>query len=280
MASVIAALTAAGLLTSYAFAGSGKGPCKRSCTPTTTTTTPSPQPPPAATWQPAPQTTWQWQLTGTVDGTVAAAVYDIDLFDNDATVVGSLHNAGRRVVCYLSAGSWENWRPDAALFPADVLGRSNGWPGEKWLDIRRVDVVLPIMEARLDLCRARGFDAVEPDNIDGYANNTGFPLTAQDQSTYNRLLADAAHARNLSIGLKNDLEQVGELQPWFDFAVNEECFRYNECDLLKPFIDAGKAVFNVEYDLPTSAFCAQANRLRFSSMRKDMNLGAWSETCW
>ncbi len=98
--------------------------------------------------------------------------------------------------------------------------------------------------------------------------------------TYNRLLADAAHARNLSIGLKNDLEQVGELQPWFDFAVNEECFRYNECDLLKPFIDAGKAVFHVEYSLQTSAFCAQANGLRFSSMRKDLNLGAWSETCW
>ena len=44
----------------------------------------------------------------------------------------------------------------------------------------------------------------------------------------------------------------------FDFAVNEECFRYDECDALEPFVTAGKAVFHVEYDLATTAFCAKA----------------------
>ncbi|CAN5191681.1 hypothetical protein BH18ACT4_BH18ACT4_15040 [soil metagenome] len=118
-------------------------------------------------WSPAPGVTWQWQLTTPVNTSVNAEVYDIDLFENDASVVATLHAAGRKVICYLSAGSYENFRPDASRFPAVVLGRNNGWPGEKWLDIRRLDILGPIMEDRLDECAAKGFDAVEPDNIDG-----------------------------------------------------------------------------------------------------------------
>ncbi|MCP4225614.1 MAG: endo alpha-1,4 polygalactosaminidase, partial [Actinomycetia bacterium] len=177
---------------------------------------------------PAPGTTWQWQLTQAIDESYDVDVYDVDGFDVSATTVASLHASGRKVICYISAGSWEDWRPDASDFPASVKGNNNGWPGEKWLDIRDLDVLGPIMEARLDMCVAKGFDAVEPDNIDGYTNNTGFPLSAQDQLGYNRFLADAAHARGLSIGLKNDLDQVVALEPWFEFAVNEQCFQYNE----------------------------------------------------
>src|SRR5438876_1668228 len=162
-------------------------------------------------WVPSLVTPWQWQLTGTIDQSVNVPMYDIDLFDTSSTVVASLHAKGRRAVCYMSAGTWENWRPDAAAFPAAVLGGGNGWPGEKWLDIRRIDVLGPIMEARMDLCKQKGFDAVEPDNIDGYANKSGFSLTAQDQLQYNTWLAAAAHARGLSIGLKNDLDQVSDL---------------------------------------------------------------------
>ena len=102
-----------------------------------------------------------------------------------------LHADGSAVVCYISAGSWERWRPDADRFPERVLGRSNGWPGERWLDIRRRGVLRPIMEARLDMCARKGFDAVEFDNVDGYANRTGFPLTGADQLRYNVFLANA-----------------------------------------------------------------------------------------
>lgn len=42
------------------------------------------------------------------------------------------------------------------------------------------------MQARLDLAVQKGCDGVEPDNVDGYQNNSGFPLTAQDQLAYNR----------------------------------------------------------------------------------------------
>jgi hypothetical protein len=214
-----------------------------------------------------------------VDQSVDAQVYDIDLFQNDAPVVASLHSKGRKVICYLSAGSWEDWRPDAAKFPAVVKGNSNGWPGEKWLDIRRLDVLGPIMEARLDLCRQKGFDAVEPDNVDGYTNNTGFPLTYQDQLRFNIFLANAAHARGLSIGLKNDLGQIGDLVTAFDWALNEQCFQYNECQTLLPFVAAGKAVFIAEYSTPTSSFCPQANAMNFNALRKNLNLDAYRVAC-
>jgi hypothetical protein len=207
-------------------------------------------------------------------------MYDIDLFDNDATVVASLKERRRAAVCYMSAGSWEDWRPDAARFPAQILGRSNGWPGERWLDIRRLDLLGPIMEARMDLCEAKGFDAVEPDNIDGYQNDSGFPLTAADQLAYNRFLAHAAHARGLSIGLKNDVDQAAELEPSFDWALDEECFQYGECERLSPFTDAGKAVFEVEYQLDPSGFCPQSRALGFMSMKKSLSLDAARIPCW
>jgi hypothetical protein len=231
-------------------------------------------------WRPAPDTTWQWQLSGRLDTTVEAELYDVDLFETPARTVARLHARGRRVVCYLSAGSYERWRPDARRFPETVLGRPlDGWPGERWLDVRRLDVLGPILRDRLDLCRRRGFDGVEPDNVDGYANSTGFPLTARDQLRFNRWLAREAHARGLAVALKNDLAQVRALEPDFDFAVNEECFRYRECGRLRPFVRAGKAVLHVEYRLPRSRFCARARRLGFTSMRKDRALGPRREPC-
>jgi len=150
------------------------------------------------------------------------------------------------VICYFSAGSYESWRPDSSAFPAEVLGSEmDGWD-ELWLDIRS-DALKPVMLARLDLAKAKGCDGVEPDNVDGYSNDTGFPLSASDQLLYNRYLATEAHHRGLSIGLKNDLDQVATLEPYFDFALNEQCHAYDECTLLEPFIDADKPVFNAEY---------------------------------
>jgi hypothetical protein len=233
----------------------------------------------AARWQPRPGTTWQWQLSGHLDTSVPAEVYDIDGFDHTAATVAALHRKGRKVICYISTGAWEEFRADAKKFPASVLGKSNGWPGERWLDIRRTEVLEPLMAARLDMCRDKGFDAVEPDNMDGYRNTTGFPLTAADQLRYNRLIARLAHERGLAAGLKNDLDQIPQLVGDFDFAVNEQCAQYGECARLKPFTDAGKAVFHAEYELPPSRYCDQSRELRLSSLRKTYELTAWRRTC-
>src|SRR5439155_3487853 len=133
-------------------------------------------------WQPAAGMSWQWQLTGTIDQTVAAQMFDVDLFDTSAATVASLHMLGHHVVCYVNAGAYENWRPDAAQFPSATKGKGlDGWPGEQWLDVRQWQALRSIIEARMDLCRSKGFDAIELDNVDGYSNDTGFPLTAADQ---------------------------------------------------------------------------------------------------
>jgi hypothetical protein len=232
-------------------------------------------------WQPALNTSWQWQLSDApIDQSFEVEMYDIDLFENDASVVAALHASGHRVICYLNAGGWEDWRPDADLFPEGVIGKNlDGWPGEKWLDIRQMDLLAPILEARLEMCKEKGFDGVEPDNVDGYLNDTGFPLNYNDQLRFNFWLSAEAHERGLSIGLKNDLEQIPDLVEHFDWALNEECFAYDECELLMPFTEAGKAVFNVEYELETSEFCQRANALSFNSMRKNWELDAWQAPC-
>lgn len=232
-------------------------------------------------WRPTRGVTWQWQLGGDpVDTSIEADVYDVDLFATLASVVDDLHRRGTRVICYVSVGSWEPYRPDAAAYPAEVLGRPvEGWPDERWLDIRRLDLLLPILSERLDLCAEKGFDGVEPDWMDTFQHDTGFAISAEDQLRFNRKLADMAHDRGLAIGLKNDLEQVAELVDVFDFAVNEQCAAFDECHLLQPFLDQDKPVFHAEYDLATPDFCAESRRMGLSSIRKRVELDAWRETC-
>ncbi|AZP17228.1 endo alpha-1,4 polygalactosaminidase [Streptomyces aquilus] len=235
---------------------------------------------PSPRWQPTPGLAWQWQLSGkTIDTSVDVPVYDIDGFDQPKATVAALHREDRKVICYLSTGAWEDWRPDAKKFPKSVIGRGNGWEGERWLDIRQTDVLEPLMAARMDMCEDKGFDAVEPDNMDGYKNRTGFDLDASDQLRYNRLIAKLAHDRGMAVGLKNDLDQIPRLVDDFDFAVNEQCAQYDECAANTPFIKADKAVFHVEYELPTSAFCPESRRLKLSSMAKKYELGVWRRAC-
>ncbi|MFB7938869.1 endo alpha-1,4 polygalactosaminidase [Streptomyces sp. NPDC056049] len=249
---------------------------------TACTGTPAPEPDPAPRgerWRPKAGLAWQWQLSGKLDPTADVPVYDIDGFDHSAATVADLHRRGRKVICYLSTGAWEEFRPDAGRFPASVLGEGNGWEGERWLDIRRTDVLEPLMAERIEMCRAKGFDAVEPDNMDGYANRTGFPLTAADQLRYNRLIARLAHDRGLAVGLKNDLDQIPQLLDDFDFAVNEQCAEYDECHRLAPFVAADKPVFHAEYERSTETFCARSRELGLSSIQKKYELGAWRRAC-
>jgi hypothetical protein len=248
---------------------------------TSPTPTPTPTPTPGTIWRPAPGTTWQWQLSGTINTSYAVSMYDVDLFDAPQSKIDELRNAGRKVICYFSAGSREDWRPDASQFPSTTYKNAlDGWPGERWLDIRN-STVRSIMKKRLDLAVQKRCHGVEPDNVDAYTHNTGFALTAANQIDYNRFLAAEAHARGLSIGLKNDLGQVTQLVGDFDWALNESCGVYRECGLLRPFIDAGKAVFHVEYvEEWGSTSCPSISRpAGFSSLLKNYDLDAWRKVC-
>ncbi|MEW1913699.1 endo alpha-1,4 polygalactosaminidase [Kitasatospora sp. NPDC085895] len=233
----------------------------------------------AARWQPAPRAAWQWQLDGRVDTGVDVPVYDIDGFENDAATVAALHAKGRKVICYVNVGAYEDYRSDAKSFPKTVLGGANGWKGESSLDIRRTDVLLPLMAKRFDMCRDKGFDGVEPDLVENYRADTGFQISAGDQLTYNKAIAKLAHDRGLAVGLKNDLDQIPALVGDFDFAVNEQCAEFDECDALKPFIAAGKAVFHVEYKTPNAQYCAKSRQIGLSSMTKHLELDAWRQPC-
>ncbi len=230
--------------------------------------------------KPDPGISWQWQLNGHLKTDVPVDLFDIDLFETSAETIAYLKSSGRKVICYFNAGAYEPWRPDAYSFPEEVLGNPlEDWPDERWLDIRRLDILAPIMKKRLDLAVNKGCDGVEPDNIDGYLNETGFPLTREDQIRYNLWLAREAHKRGLSIGLKNNPELACFFEPYFDWALSEECFYYQECENFLCFITNNKAVLEVEYELEPEEFCPEAIKLGFSALKKNWDLDSFYESC-
>ncbi|MCB9674558.1 MAG: endo alpha-1,4 polygalactosaminidase [Alphaproteobacteria bacterium] len=236
----------------------------------------------AEVWQPEPGATWQWQLTGAIDTTLAVGMYDVDLYEATDADLAALGD--KVVICYFSAGSLEDFRDDVAFVSDDAIGRTlDGWPDERWLDVTHPDT-FELARRRLDRAVERGCDGVEPDNVDGYANASGFPLTSDEQLRFNRFLADEAHERGLSVGLKNDLDQLDALQPWFDWALNEECVAFDECDLYGDWITE-KAVFHTEYAnredaLPELAASVCPERpAAFSTLLKTWDLGPEFVTC-
>lgn len=231
-------------------------------------------------WHPPVETLWQWQIDGEpLDLAIDVPLYDIDLFYYSRDDVARLHALGRHVFCYVDVGAWEAYRPDAGRFPPDVIGRETGWKGERYLDIRRLDVLGPILAQRLDLCQQKGFDGVEGDYQANYDEDTGFPLTLADQLTFNRWLIAQAHARHLSVGLKNGPKLAAQLAAEYDWALNEQCFAFDECEGYRAFIALGKPVFQVEYDLEPRQFCPQANALQFNAMQKHRALDAYRVAC-
>lgn len=230
-------------------------------------------------YRPPVSISWQWQLVGEVNTDYVVVLYDIDLFDSSVELINGLKASGKKVICYFSAGSYENFREDEDRFDAADRGNIlDGWPDEQWLDIRSLKVA-EIMISRLDLAVQKGCDGVEPDNMDGYLNASGFDLTARDQLAFNKFIANESHKRGLSVGLKNDLDQIPELIDFFDFSVNEQCHEFDECDTLTPFIEAGKPVLNAEYqekysDDPSErqALCEAANNSKFSTLVLPLDL--------
>ncbi len=230
-------------------------------------------------YKPDANTSWQWQLQGAINESYNVDIYDIDLFDSDPSLIQSLQASGKKVICYFSAGSYENWRDDKNDFPDSILGNTlDGWEGERWLDISNEEVA-PIMIKRLELAVEKGCDGVEPDNMDGYTNDTGFNLTPTDQLAYNKFIANESRKLGLSVALKNDVDQIDALEAYFDFSINEQCHEYNECENMQKFIDANKPVFNAEYASKyvndasqRDALCAESLSLGLSTLVLPLDL--------
>ncbi len=227
----------------------------------------------------------RWQITliepPSIDEVdLAVDAWDLDLFDTDPAIIDALHENGTLVICYFSAGTFEPGRPDEAAFGADVIG--NGYDDEAFAEERYLDVragaVLSIMKNRLDLAVDKGCDAVDPDNVDLFDHDTGFDISEAEMADFNRSLIDEAHDRDLAIGLKNDQAQlpvIGAAGPdGYDFAVNEECVRFDECGDYQAFLADGRPVLHIEYEDADNidAVCAVTRPLGLSTVVKNLAL--------
>jgi len=243
----------------------------------------------ATRWTPKPGVQWQWQLGSTPTAAelrtaYAAGARSVDIDGDGATTatVTAIHALGEGVgaVCYIDVGGWEDYRSDAAKFPASVKGKAiDGWPSERWLDIRQVALLKPLMQARMQMCASKGFNAVEPDILDGYQSDTGFPITAAQQITYNIMIAGLAHSAGLSVAQKGDVDQAAQLQPYFDWTLNEQCGQYNECGQLSAYTKVEKAVWIVEYSGFPKVCAIDYPVAGAAAMKKSLDLTASRTPC-
>jgi hypothetical protein len=127
-------------------------------------------------WQPPVGIKWQIIISNNISVDTSAAlapvhtpVWDIDLFNTPSEVIEDLQDQGIKVICYFSAGTGENWRPDYGNFSSTDLGDSLGcWPGESYLNIRS-DSVWAVMQERIRLADDKGCNAIDPDNMGLYS---------------------------------------------------------------------------------------------------------------
>ena len=235
-------------------------------------------------WSPSISDTFQIQLSNYPPTlSVDASVFELDLFETSQEIIYTLHQSGKKVICYLNAGAWEEYRPDSGDFPGSALGKDYiGWEGERWLNISNYEAFSRSISARFDLALSKGCDGIDADNINGFQQDTGFEITAQDQLTYNIWLSEKAHQRGLAIGMKNNNEQVADLVDYFDFAILEDCTLYDECEEFLQFSEQGKSVFQIEYTDSLSSledFCSNSKTNGYVGVLKNRNLDAWIQSC-
>jgi hypothetical protein len=225
---------------------------------------------------------YHWQLStqfsssDILPGQQGAVVYDIDGESATAADVAAIHAAGAKAVCYVDVGTLESYRSDASQFPSSVVGPPvAGWQGENWLLVTAANqgILLPIMKARfVNWCQSKGFDAIEPDNLDAWTNISGVSET--DNVDYDLAIAGLAHGLPMSIGLKNMLPSattnVSTIVSTFDWALVEQCYEFGECAPYGQFISTGKAVMDVEYN--RSPDCTGATTAHLNAQRRDLNL--------
>ncbi|KAJ6789593.1 hypothetical protein PWT90_09058 [Aphanocladium album] len=252
---------------------------------------------PPALWQPEVGQAWQIVIRGPLDMskplTPDVPVWDIDAVDNPASTIQALRDAGKKVICYFSAGTWENWRKDKDDFPEEDIGKGlPKWKGEKYVNIRS-QAIRDIMTARIQAAHDSGCHAIDPDNLDIYSSDSGFDITPEEAAEYLNFLAAEAKKLGMSTGLKNAPEIVPLVIDSTHFVVNEECANpENEnCGEYQPYIASGKPVFQIQYpagvpnidDAVVKGNCSRqgtaAGSDSFSTVFKDDLLKGFVEYC-
>ena len=220
-------------------------------------------------------------------------VYDIDGFENTAEEVKKLHEKGIHVICYIDVGGAEEYRPDYSKFKEDEEKYKVQMTGnriEKWeefyINIKELTYVEPIMKARFEMRKEKGFDAVEPDEDESWTvteAESGIKggISKADQLAYNKWIAETVHSLGMAVIQKNDAGQTSEQNKYFDGVITEECNLSSECGDFKPYLEEGKPVMNAEYSNTKAKFCKKDEEAGIMGARFNVNLnGKRFEPCW
>lgn len=155
-----------------------------------------------ALWQPEVGASWQIILLKPINDDVKnniipdVDIFDLDLYDNDASTFTALQKLGKKVICYFSAGSWEDWRDDEGDFDkADIGKELDGWPGEKWLNISSPNV-RGIMKKRIEMASKKGCNAIDPDNVDGFVSS---PRSLEELFLLSQVVLTILHSKTITV---------------------------------------------------------------------------------
>jgi len=209
------------------------------------TPAPAPEETPIAAWSGA----FDYQLGGGYEPADGVTIVARDRTDSPAD--------GLLNICYINgfqsqpqeADFWLNEHPDLLL--RDVDGEpivDENWPDEFLFDTSTEEKrgqLADVIFGWIDGCAADGFQAVEFDNLDSFLRSDG-QLDVEDNVALASALASRVHENFLMAGQKNAAELTGRgADIGFDFAVAEECYRWDEC---ASYTDAyGEYVLNTEY---------------------------------
>ncbi|MFI5842666.1 endo alpha-1,4 polygalactosaminidase [Catenuloplanes sp. NPDC051500] len=192
--------------------------------------------------------------------------------------------AGIYNICYVNAfqtqpdaESW--WKTNHSdLLLKDKQGKlveDEDW-GELFLDFStdaKRAALTTIVGGWIDKCAAKGFKAVEPDNLDTYTRSNGL-LTEDQAVAYAASLASYAHGKGLAIGQKNtaELSTAKAKKAGFDFAVAEECGTWNECGAYTATY--GSKVIVIEYDQGGFTKACNSHGSTLSVVQRDRDVTA------
>lgn len=211
---------------------------------------------------------FDYQLGGAYTPEASVRIVDRDRTASPAT--------GKYNICYVNgfqtqdseADFWTKQHPD--LLVKDSSGKpikDPDWP-EYILDTSTAakrTALLGIVGPWIDGCATAGYQGLEIDNLDSYTRSAK-KLTLQNNIDFATALVARAHAKGLAVGQKNtaELAATGKQKIGFDFAVTEECQRYDECS---SYTDVyGDNVIEIEYtdysrSKYTAACAAQGKRI-------------------
>jgi hypothetical protein len=241
----------------------------------------TPHPPPA-------DAQFDYQLGGDYEPPAGVTVVSRDWFAGEP-----LGRAGSYSICYVNAYQTQPdepvvARPDArSQWPPELvladLGDDPHWAGEYLVDLssaRSRAAAAEHVAPMIDTCAAKGFQAVELDNLDSWTR-LDVPFGQAEAVAYAELLADHAHAAGLAVGQKNAPELAAEISRdviGFDFVVAEECGVYDECAAYTDVF--GSAVIDVEYTAEGFAAACDAVGDRISVVLRDVAVSTPEEVSY